>query len=123
MSLVRVQSPAAPADRATGHREPLPSADLGGLPLHKGLADAGPKGIACARPDLNRDAPRGAPAPRASASTWFRHERGRAATRGRTGPSAVRRRSRKPCAAAELAILASNQETPRPERGGSAEFP
>ncbi len=42
------------------------------------------------------------------ASTWpstmsvcqLRHERKRAATRGRTGSSAVRRRSRKPCAAA-----------------------
>lgn len=67
-------------------------------------------GIGCARPDLNRDAPRGALAPRASASTYFRHERRRAATRGRTGPSAVRRRSRKPCAAARLGYQASNLE-------------
>jgi hypothetical protein len=36
----------------------------------KGLADAGPKGIGCARPDLNRDAPRGALTPRASASAF-----------------------------------------------------
>lgn len=40
----------------------------------------------------------------------LRHERKRAATRGRTGPSAVRRRSRKPCAAAELGYQASNLE-------------
>jgi hypothetical protein len=47
----------------------------------------------------------------------------RAATRGRTGSPAVRKRSRKPCAAAKLAILASNQEAPGSEPGGSAEFP
>ena len=40
----------------------------------------------------------------------LRHERKRAATRGRTGPSAVRRRSRKPCAAAKLGYQASNLE-------------
>jgi hypothetical protein len=46
-----------------------------------------------------------------------------AATRCRTGPPALRGRGRKPCAAAWLAILASNQETPGSEPGGSARFP
>ncbi len=46
-----------------------------------------------------------------------------AATRCRTGPPALRKRGRKPCAAAQLAILASNQETPGPEPGGSANSP
>ena len=40
----------------------------------------------------------------------LRHERKRAATRGRTGPSAVRGRSRKPCAAAELPPVDSNHD-------------
>jgi hypothetical protein len=41
-------------------------------------------------------------------------------------PTRIIRRTKaepQPCAAAKLAILASNQEAPRPERGGSAEFP
>ena len=37
--------------------------------------------------------------------------RARAATRGRTGPSAVRRRSRKPCAAAKLPLMDSNHDS------------
>jgi len=46
-----------------------------------------------------------------------------AATRCRTGPPALRGPGRKPCAAAKLAILASNQETPGPGPGGSANSP
>jgi hypothetical protein len=40
----------------------------------------------------------------------LRHERKRAAARGRTGPSAVRKRSRKPCAAASLPTVDSNHD-------------
>lgn len=49
-------------------KEPFPGADPGGQSIPR-TGDADPKGIECARPDLNRDAPRGALAPRTSAST------------------------------------------------------
>jgi hypothetical protein len=65
---------------------------------------------------------RNPPGPRPGASTcwatstWSRHPVPTRVTRcTRAGPQ--------PCAAAKLAILASNQETPGPEPGGSANSP
>jgi hypothetical protein len=89
------------AVRTAWHLE-LPGPDPG----RRATAGSSPS---CARPDLNRDAPRGAPAPQAGESAVSPRAH-RAATRGRTGPSAVRRRSRRPCAAAWLPSLDSNQE-------------
>jgi hypothetical protein len=101
----------------TAHREPLPRVELGWRP-YKGQMSAGPRGVvSSARLE------RALPATSTPCLLPLGYEDERAATRGRTGPSAVRRRSRKPCAAAKLAILASNQETPGSEPGGSAEFP
>jgi hypothetical protein len=113
VSLVRVQGAAAPADRATGHRSLLPDPNREPS-AYKAAADCA-KEAGCARPDLNRDSPRGPPAPRAGASTHFRHERMTAATRGRTGPPAVRERGRKPCAAAWLGNQGSNLDSSGPE--------
>ena len=118
MSLIRVQSPAAPADRATGHREPPPGADPGKAVRTRDARspDPGalrtPGGIRTRKYTLLKRA-RLPVAARAYG----------AAVRCRPGHPALRERGRKPCAAAKLAILASNQETPRPERGGSAGFP
>ena len=67
-----VQGAVAPAIRATG-QSPFPVPTWAAC-LHKRLADAGPKGIACARPDLNRDR-LAALASRASVSARFHHER------------------------------------------------
>jgi hypothetical protein len=115
-----VQSLVAPASRATGQCEPPAGLEPAACRLQGGRSSlVSYRGIAYARRDSNPQQHGPQPCP----STRLRHERIRAATRCRTGPFAVRRRSRKPCAAARLAILASNQETPDPESGGSAKFP
>ena len=78
-------------------------------------------GAECAREDSNLHDPQGSPAPRAGA--YPVPPRTRAATRGRTGPSAVRKRSRKPCAAAKLGYQASNLENSRVRAGRVCLFP
>ena len=88
---------------------------LGGLTRSARSLDPGAR---CARRDLNPQPP--GPRPGASpcwaTSTWSRHPVPTRVTRlTRAGPQ--------PCAAATLAILASNQETPGPGPGGSADSP
>ena len=79
-------------------------------------------GARCARRCARRDSDPQPPGPRPGASTywatstWSRHPVPTRVTRcTRAGPQ--------PCAAAKLAILASNQETPGSGPGGSAKFP
>jgi hypothetical protein len=83
-----------PCRQSSRPSEPPPGPEPGTFRIQGGCATDCAKEAGCARPDLNRDSPRGPPAPRAGASTYFRHERMRAATRGRTGPPAVRERGR-----------------------------
>jgi hypothetical protein len=117
-----VQSRGAPADRATGHREPPPGATPG-LPFLQGTPGRWSRGrAACARRESDPHSPCRPLAPqakrvyRSATSTWSRHPvPTRAACCTRAGPQ--------PCAAALLAILASNQETPASEAGGSASSP
>jgi hypothetical protein len=78
----------------------------------------GPRGAACPRRDSNAHCPppQGGASCRWATRTWSRHP----------VPTRVTRLTRarpQPCAAAKLAILASNQETPGPGPGGSAIFP
>jgi hypothetical protein len=96
VSLIRVQSPAAPADRATGHREPFPSADLGGPPLQE-AGGRRSKGHCVRPPGLEPGLPSRELAPRASASAysatsaWSRHPvPTRIIRRTKTEPQAVR---------------------------------
>jgi hypothetical protein len=93
-----------------------PSAGLGCRP-YKGRPVAGPGGK-YARRDSNPQIHGPQPCPSASCGTS-------AKSRHPVSNRIIRRTKAEPqpCAAAKLAILASNQETPRPERGGSAEFP
>ena len=112
-----VQSRSAPADRATGHRSPSPGSNWAGRP-YKGPPDAGPKGITYARRDSNPHllGPQPSPSAICGTSAQSRHP----------VPTRITRCTRarpQPCAAAKLAILASNQETPGPEPGGSANSP
>jgi hypothetical protein len=103
VSLTRVQSPAAPADRATGHREPPFGADPN-RPLYRSGA-AAVRRPACPRSDSNAHWL----VPQTSASAVGLRRLG-ADTRGRTGSSPVRRESREPRASAWLPGLDSNQQ-------------
>jgi hypothetical protein len=85
---------------------------------YKERLDVGPRG-ACPRRDSNAHCR----SPRDRDSYRLVYEDKRAATRGRTGSPAVRKRGRKPCAAAWLPGLESNQRAPVSETGRDASNP
>lgn len=100
----------------TAHQSPHPVPP--GLAVRTRNARSLDPGAACPRRDSNAHCPppQGGASCRWATRTWSRHPVPTRVTRlTRAGPQ--------PCAAAKMAILASNQETPGSEPGGSAIFP